>query len=250
MDHAGFRDRFVLRFVGGVAFLPEKLRGAQKQAWPHFPTHHVRPLVNQKRQIAVRFDPARKRRADDRLRSRPDHVRLRQFAGGNHLGLARDRIFHGLESVVRDHGALGGEPFRVFRLFFQIGEGNQQREVGVLVARRLEAAVQLLLDQLPDAVAPWLDHHAAARFRILGEVGGFDDLLIPLGEILGAGRGDGGLFGGHGAAAIGIMPQRKEHQKFRVIADFWSARPQSPTQPRVSDLKWSGVSVENPELEV
>ena len=80
-----------------------------------------------------------------------------------------------------------------------------------MVAGCLKAAVQLLLDQLPDTVAPRLDHHAAAGFRILGEVGGFDDLLIPLGEILGAGRGDGGLFGGHSAAAIGIMPRRKEH---------------------------------------
>ena len=62
------------------------------------------------------------------------------------------------------------------------------------MARRFETSVELLLDQLPNAVSPRLDDHAAAGFRILREVSGFDDLLVPLWEILRAGGTDGGLF--------------------------------------------------------
>jgi hypothetical protein len=95
------------------------------------------------------------------------------------------------------YGALGGEPFGMLGFFFEVGEGNEQWEVGVLVACRLEAAVELLLDKFPNAVAPWLDDHAATGFGVFSHVGGFDDLLIPLGEILGTGGRDGGLFGSH-----------------------------------------------------
>ena len=41
-------------------------------------------------------------------------------------------------------------------------------------------------------VAPRLDDHAAAHRRVLGQVGAFDDLLIPLGVVLGARRRDCG----------------------------------------------------------
>ena len=43
--------------VYGVPLLPEKFRGSQKQTRPHFPAHHIRPLVNQKRQVAVGLHP-------------------------------------------------------------------------------------------------------------------------------------------------------------------------------------------------
>ena len=97
--------------------------------------------------------------------------------------------------MVRDHRALGGETLGVLGLFLEIRQRDEQREIGVLVAGRLEHHVKLALDQLPDAVAPRLDHHAPAGLGVLREIGGLDDLLVPLGKILGTGRGDGGLFG-------------------------------------------------------
>ncbi len=61
----------------------------------------------------------------------------------------------------------------------------------------LEHPVELALHVFPDAVAPRLDDHAAAHVAVFGEVGGLDDLLVPLGEILVAAGIDGG-FGGLG----------------------------------------------------
>ena len=53
--------------VRGVALLPEELRGAQEGPGDHLPAHHVRPLVDEHRQVPVRLDPLRVHRADDRL---------------------------------------------------------------------------------------------------------------------------------------------------------------------------------------
>ena len=56
------------------------------------------------------------------------------------------------------------------------------------MAGALELGVQLLLDQLPDAVAVGLDRHAAAHGRIVHEVGELHDVGIPLGKVLAARR--------------------------------------------------------------
>jgi len=197
VDHPSFHDSLVLRLVRRVAFLPEKLRRTQEKARAHFPAHHVRPLVDEQRQVAVALHPAREGRADDRFRGRADHIRLRQLAARDHLCFPCLRIFHCLKAMMRHHCAFRREALRVFRLFLQIGKRDQQREVGVLVAGRLEAAVELLLDELPDPVTPWLDHHAAPCLGVFREICSLDDLLIPLGKILRPGRADGGFFCGH-----------------------------------------------------
>ena len=54
---ASFGHGFFGGSVGGVALLPQKLGGAQKQAGTHFPTHHVGPLVNEQWQVAVALNP-------------------------------------------------------------------------------------------------------------------------------------------------------------------------------------------------
>ena len=59
---------------------------------------------------------------------------------------------------------------------------------------RLEHPVELALDVLPDRVAPRLDDHAAADGRVLGQVGGPDDLLVPLGIVVGPSGLNGGSF--------------------------------------------------------
>ena len=198
VDHACLDDGLVLGFVGGVAFLPEKLSGAEEKAGPHFPAHDVGPLVDEEWEVAVRLDPACEGGADDGFRGGADDVGLGELPAGDHFRLSGDGVLDGFKAVMGDDGALRGKAFRVLGFFFQVGKRDEKRKIGVLVACGFEAAVELLLDEFPNAVAPGLDDHAAARFRIFGEVGGFDDLLVPLGEISGAGRGDGGLFGGHG----------------------------------------------------
>jgi hypothetical protein len=117
-------------------------------------------------------------------------------------GRSRNQLAVGpeFEAVVRDDGAFLGETLHMLRLLLQVGERNEQREVGILVPRGLEHAVEDRLHPLPDGVAVRLDHHAAAHRRLLGEVGGPHHLLIPLGIVLGAGGADGG--GGHGVSAV------------------------------------------------
>src|SRR4051812_19842459 len=62
-----------------------------------------------------------------------------------------------------------------------------QREVDVLVGRIrvLKAVVERVADRFPDRVAVRLDHHRAARERVLGKVGPPHDVLVPGGEVVG-----------------------------------------------------------------
>ena len=76
-----------------------------------------------------------------------------------------------LQPVVRDDRAFLGEALDVLGLLLQEAQRNEQRKVGVLVARGLEHAVEHALHVLPDRPAPGLDDHAAAHGRVLGQVG-------------------------------------------------------------------------------
>ena len=177
----GLGERILAGLVRGVAFLPEELAGAQEHPRAHLPAHHVRPLVGEQRQVAPRLHPARHGIADDRLGGRADDQRLFQLRGriGDQPALAV-----GDQAVVGDDRHLLGEALDVLGLAGEVRKRDEQREVAVRDARGLDAVVHQALDALPDAVAPGLDHHAAAHARFLGEVGGGDDFLIPLGEIV------------------------------------------------------------------
>ena len=180
-------DGLLARRVRRMAFLPEELGRAQEQPRAHLPAHDVGPLVDQERQIAVALHPTRERVADDRLRRRPHDERLLELARGHELAVGVR-----FEPVVRDDGALLREPLDVRGLLLQERQRNEQREIRVLVARRLEHVVERALHVLPERVAPGADDHAAAHGRVLGEIGAGNDLLVPLGVVLAARRRDGG----------------------------------------------------------
>src|SRR2546430_7540598 len=80
-----------------------------------------------------------------------------------------------------------GEPLDVLGFLREKALGDEQREVGVLVACRLEHGIQGGLHQLPHAVAVRPDHHAAAYRRVVRQLGLHDDVVVPLAEVLGAG---------------------------------------------------------------
>ena len=104
--------------VDGVALLPEELAGAQEEARPQLPADHVRPLVEQQRQVAVGVDPLRHLLAEDRLAGRPHDDRLGQL----------------LAAGDRHHRQLGAEALDVLGLALQVALRDQQREVDVLGA--------------------------------------------------------------------------------------------------------------------
>ena len=108
----------------------------------------------------------------------PHHQRLFQLGVRIGLQLAVDV----LQPVMGDHRHFLGEAFDMLGLLGDEGEGDEQREIAILVAGRLDAAVQLLLDLLPHAIAPGLDHHGAAHRAGLGHVGVAHHRLVPVGE--------------------------------------------------------------------
>jgi hypothetical protein len=79
----------------------------------------------------------------------------------------------------------GRESFDVLRFLLDEAHRDEQREARVLVARGLEASIEVGLDLFPDRVAVRPDHHAALDdARGLGELRLRDDVLVPLGVIL------------------------------------------------------------------
>ena len=73
----------------------------------------------------------------------------------------------------------------------QVALRDEQREVDVLGAGRLDAEVDLGLHPLPDGVAVGPDDHRAPHRAVVGQLGLGDDVLVPAGEVLGLGGEDG-----------------------------------------------------------
>ena len=171
--------------VRGMAFLPEEFGGAQEHAGAHFPTHDIGPLVDQHGQVAPALHPAAERRADHRFRRRPHDQRLLQlrFGIGHQLAVLLD------QPVMRDDRHFLGEAVDMLGLLLEIGERDEEREIAIFVAGRLDLRVQQLLHPFPDAIPPGTNDHAAAHAAFLRHVGFGDDGLIPGGEILFAGNG-------------------------------------------------------------
>ena len=99
-DPQGVGPGLVLGGVGGVALLPEELAGAQEQAGPQLPAHHVGPLVDQQGQVPVALHPFGEEAVDDGL------------AGRAH----DDGLLELLAAAVGDDGQLGAEPLDVLGL--------------------------------------------------------------------------------------------------------------------------------------
>ena len=76
IDVEHFLGHFACLFlssVGGVAFLPQKFRGAEERTGSHFPTHHVAPLVTEDGQVAPTVNPAFISVPNHRFRSGTDN---------------------------------------------------------------------------------------------------------------------------------------------------------------------------------
>ena len=171
------RVRFI--GVGGVALLPEKLGGAQEHARPHFPAHDIRPLVQLQRQVAIRFDPTTERIANDRLGRRAQDQRLGQLS----IRIRLQRAVHLFQAMVSDDSHLFGEAVDVLSFLREKAERDHHREVIIVVTSSANARVHLGDKALPDAHAPGLDDHAAARRRQFSEVSLANDRLVPFGKI-------------------------------------------------------------------
>ena len=130
------------------------------------------------------LDPLAEHVPDHRLRRRPHDQRLLEL--GARVGLDAALavgVGRRAQPVVRDDGALLGEALDVLGLLREEGDGDEEGEVGVLHALRLDTPVEVGADAVPQRHAARLDDHAAACGSAVGQVGRRDDLLIPLREV-------------------------------------------------------------------
>ena len=92
--------------------------------------------------------------------------------------------------MVGDHGTLLGKALDVLGLLLEMSKRYEKGEVRVLVTGRLKHGIKGTLHPLPEGVAPGPDDHATTDLRVFRHFGVPDDLLIPLGKILLATRGN------------------------------------------------------------
>ena len=156
----GFFTGFLFGFVSGVAFLPEELGGAEEHAGPHFPADDIGPLVDEDGEVAVALDPFGVGGADDGFAGGPNDEGFCECGGG---GGAESAFGGGFEAVVGDDCAFFGEAFDVFGFFCEVGQGDEEGEVGVFVTGCLEHCVKVALHVFPESVTPGFDDHATAH---------------------------------------------------------------------------------------
>ena len=184
LDHApGFFLGFLCGGMGRMAFLPEEFGRTEEEAGTHLPAHDVGPLVAQDGQVAPRSDPILIGTPDNGLGSRADNEFLLQFG----LRIYDDALSVGVvhEAVMGNHRALLGETRHMFGLAAEERFRDEEREVCVLHACRLEHIVQDALHLFPDCISVRLDHHASAHGALFCQIGLDNQIVIPLRIILG-----------------------------------------------------------------
>ena len=183
-----------------MSFLPKEFRSSEEEPGAHFPADDIGPLVNEEGQVAVGLDPFGEGGADDGFAGGPNYKWFLELRGGNQAAIRA-----GFEAVVGDDGTFFGEALNMLGFLFEEGKGDKERKIGIFVAGGLESGVEIALDIFPKGVAPGLYDHAAADGGGFGEVGGFYNLLIPLGIILIAGGRNGGFWFGHGGGMVRFL---------------------------------------------
>src|SRR5206468_12389879 len=117
---------------------------------------------------------------------RPHHQRLLERGCRVDLDRVLALFPRGTQPRMGDERDLLGEPLDVLSFFREETHRNEQWEVGVLMAGRLDQVVERPLHQLPHAVAVRPDDHAAADRRVVRHLRLHDDVAVPLAEVLGA----------------------------------------------------------------
>ncbi len=118
----------------------------------------------------MRMNPLREHMVDDGLAGRPHDQRLLEQ----------------LAAAMGDDRDLGREAFDVLRFLLQKALRDEEREVRIARAGLLDAPIELVAQQLPDAEAVGTKHHRAAHRRIIRQLGAQDDVVVPSREILAA----------------------------------------------------------------
>ena len=95
-------------------------------------------------QIAIALDPLCIGCADDGFGCRADDEGFFEFARG-----LQTAAWFGFEAMMGDDSAFLGESFDMFGFLFKETDRNEQREIGIDVAGRLESEIQLAVECFP-----------------------------------------------------------------------------------------------------
>ena len=149
-------------FTGGVcsvAFLPEEFGGTQEKTGPHFPSHHISPLVTENRKVTPGGNPALVGVPDNGLGSRADYEFLLKLGSRIHNHSSAVGILH--QAVMGDHCTFLCESFHVFGLTAEERFRDKKRKIGILMACFLEFLVEDMLHLFPNCISVRLDDHTA-----------------------------------------------------------------------------------------
>src|SRR2546428_9818631 len=105
-------------------------------------------------------------------------------------------------------------------LFFDEALWDEQGKRDVLMAGRLEAAVERALNVFPQRPAVRADNHAAAHWRIVRQLRFQNQLVVPLGKILCPCRK---LFFGHSLRTLRLLCSKKNYSAYRKATQWRKA---------------------------
>jgi hypothetical protein len=115
---------------------------------------------------------------DDGLRSRADDEFLIELSLRIYYNAIA--ILASLKAIMGNNGTLLSKTLYVFCLTRKEALQDEQREISILNTRLLEHLVKLLIHLLPNRETVRLDDHTAANWGLLGQVGLYNQVVIPL----------------------------------------------------------------------
>ena len=105
-------------------------------------------------------------------------------------------------------------------LFFDEALWDEQGKRDVLMAGRLEAAVERALNVFPQRPAVRADDHAATHRRVVRQLSFQNQLVVPLGKILCPCRK---LFFGHSLRTLRLLCSKKNYSAYRKATQWRKA---------------------------
>ena len=159
----GFFFGFFKSGMGRVTFLPQKLGCAQEKTGTQFPTQHISPLVDENRQVPIAHYPLFV------------HTPNNRFGCGANV----QRLFQFLPTADGYYGAFRRESFNMFGFLFHEALGNEQRKIGIHMARFFKHAIQILLYHFPDGVAVGTNNHSSFNRRVVRQLCLQNNVCVP-----------------------------------------------------------------------
>ena len=219
-----------------MTFLPQKFRCTQENTRTHLPPHHIRPLIDLERQVAIRLHPSGESLSNNRFRSRANYHRLHQRTGGDKLSL-----FILFKAGMRHNRTFLGKAIYMLCLLSDITYRYQHREISILHVFRFYHTIKCFLDIFPQGVTVRFDNHATAHRRIFSHIRRPNNILIPLRKIFqpSGSNGSSGRFYFFSGFSHG------EHLDFVTIQTTETLPPgQSPLYPyQMNPCLWLAVKM-------